>query len=298
MPALITRLQDPDEDIRAEAADALARFKEQAQAAVEPLSALTGDPKPRVQFKAIKALLAIEEPAARRFLPLLRTHLTAPASRFQGYTRGEVSQLLAQLGQWEDAASIAQVLASDSSTEVRQPLIRLSQWKGPTTQAGGLEGEQRLTSRGQLIESLGQLGHPHPEALFTLAELLSTSRKTQELQLVARALGKLGQPAVPVLLRFLQPEHDPLEGVPYVIQALGEQIGRVPEQIVPVLLARLERNASDDLEHWALEMLRRGGPVALEHLEAWAARGDAQRQHVTKLLYRLYLPDMGPLPRY
>jgi HEAT repeat protein len=96
LPQLIGALSDPHLLVRLEAVSTVALWKEQARAAVKPLEALTQDPHPPLQLKAIKALLAIDEAAARRFIPVLQRHVTHPPEKFN--TQAEARALLARLG--------------------------------------------------------------------------------------------------------------------------------------------------------------------------------------------------------
>jgi hypothetical protein len=96
LPVLIGALSDPHLLVRVEAVNTVALWKEQARAAVSPLEALTRDPHPPLQLQAIKALLAIDEAAARRSIPVLQRHLTHPPKNFN--TQAEASALLARLG--------------------------------------------------------------------------------------------------------------------------------------------------------------------------------------------------------
>ncbi len=235
-------------------------MKQQALAAVKPLGALTKDPHPELQIQAIGAILAIDEAAARRFRPVLHRHLTNPPRNY--HTRGKASLLLARMGDLQDAGRMGRALENERDSAVRN----------------------------EIIQSLSALGQPHPEAIAALAKALHHPYSLEP-SAAAQALGKLGPAAVPELLRWLEAGHKshPLNEFA-VITALGAQISKLPEQIIPALLARLERDKHHTLEKPTAETLRLAGPVALQRIEEWAAMGPVQLEYAKRLKARIPRP--------
>lgn len=261
VPVLIGALRDPDYTVRDRAVSAVARWKEQARAAVKPLEALTGAPQPPMQVQAIEALMAIDEAAARRFIPMLRGHVAHPPKDYR--LQGDASALLARIGGREDAGLIA----------------------------GTLENERDSVTRSMLLESLGQLGQPHPKAISVLVGFLQRSYGADEAEKAGIALGKMGPDAVPPLLALLAAKDDAKwEGVPAAIRALGGQVSEMPEKIIPPILARLERDRYHSLKNAAAETLKRAGPRALPLIDQWAAQGRDQGEYAQQLKEQMGLP--------
>ncbi|HEY8458989.1 MAG TPA: HEAT repeat domain-containing protein, partial [Blastocatellia bacterium] len=95
VPALIEALNDADADVRANAARALGASKDAR--AVEPLIKLLGDESDRVQVSAVRALAALNDKRAAEPLAALGEKLLAPRGPDSGARRGTALPLGALL---------------------------------------------------------------------------------------------------------------------------------------------------------------------------------------------------------
>jgi HEAT repeat protein len=277
---LLRALADRSSMVRYDAVEAVSRWKEQASVVVPALQPLAEDPDPRVRIRAISGLAAFDGAQAPRYLPTAQAVLADPKS---AAVRNDALLFLAQWGTPGDVALVARALEQGAGQE-QQLIQQLAQLENP---------------RPELVTLLGTLLRRPPArnatsiaSLFGRAERNAGLNPTQKA--LATTLGKQGRLGAMELLRVLGPENDEqLELTRIALLGLRVPIAETPEEIVPLVLDRLHRDAAGELSSDAVQALALGGPRAVQLTEAWATQGPSRRKQLVALLKQAVQPK-GP----
>jgi HEAT repeat protein len=223
--ALLGALHDQSADVRVEATFSLGRLKDNR--ALAPLTSLLGDRDPRVSLAAAESLARLQDPRATRVL-------IDSLSNADWRVRSRASQVLARVateGLLDQAARPLAAALSDRDPVVRYYASEALVGIGPRAVPFLIEvfHAHREADRDRAARVLWRIGAPAVEPL--LAVLQEKSATPEMRTASASALGMIGDPrAVKGLVLLLRDERY------FVRQRAAQALGRIGEPAVDMLL--------------------------------------------------------------
>ncbi len=235
IPTLESRLKNPDDIVRAEAADDLRSLGRKGKTAVNALAALLADPAPRPRFSAAAALLYIS-PKDTRGISVIAAGLSSPdvvvrraavsAAGFAGANGAPLSDQLA-------------ALLKDSDEAVRIGALQSISMLGPAA-ASAVPAVIPLLDNADMAvdaaDALGRIGTAATPALPRLAQMLSSDQPPMQLAAV-RGMSQIGgqgaHPAVVYISQALR--NNPSEADAYNMMIYLALMGPVSQDALPAI---------------------------------------------------------------
>lgn len=229
VPVFAAALRDPAPELRIHGAGRLAELGQEAKSELVFLRVLALDDNPQVQDAAQKSVLRIEE--------YLMASLTKGLQDKSAAVRGKSARELANMGEGAKVAlpSLVEALA-DNNSAVRLAVLDVFVAIGPDAilVLGEALRDKNPQVRLTAINALGRMG---PDARFVLPELINvtagTDAKAKEETL--QALARIGDYAIPYLIRALEREKNPARQKPLV-----EALERLGPSAAPALMTALK----------------------------------------------------------
>ena len=254
--SLQAELTDADYKVRKAAIKKLMRSRSYRLQALEPLLVLLHDPRGDVRNKAVQALGRLGDPRALK--PLM-----AQLSDKNAQVRAQVARALGNLGNQSAVQPLIGLLGDDRS-RVRQAAARaLGRLKDPRALTPLLAylakaGDQEIFD---VAYALGELGD-----LCVVEPLLALLDRLDGLRLkwaVADALGRIGEPVVPVLLEVLA---DPTRNPPARVCAVQTLVYFPRPELLQPLIAALSDSEAGVRLHAAQGLGALQDPAAIQPL--------------------------------
>lgn len=237
IPTLMERLKNPDQVVRAEAADDLRSLGHKARSAAPALAALLTDPGPRARFAAAAALLCVT-PKDPRGVPVIAAGLDSAdmvvrraavaAAGFAGSQGAALSDPLARL-------------LKDPDESVRIGALQAISMLGPSA-ASSVPAVIPLLDDPEMAvdaaDALGRIGAAATPALPRLAKMLQSPEHVMQLAAL-RGMAQIGgagaHPAVDYISHALR--SNPSEADAYNMMIYLALLGPVAKDAIPAIQA-------------------------------------------------------------
>jgi len=271
VPALRQELRGPSVAGRVGAARVLGKLASKAQAAFEDLVAVLQDPEAEVRDEAAEALVEIDALGAGPALPTLIARLDSPDAT----VRGKVAKLVARMGATAEPAlpALAKLL---TDSEMRLEVVKLLAQMGPAAEPALPALSKLLTDPEMRLEAalaMVMVASNARQAVVAVPVLVEALKRcdpaspvSDRAQELLEALGRIGTPAAeaaPLIRQFL-PRHSiwgyvSIRAAAVLARVAPEQQADAVNKLLP-MVADAENQPDDFWE--ALAALAAIGPAA------------------------------------
>ena len=247
---LLTRLLDPDADVRLSSAFALGRIAKQPEKSIPGLTRLLFDSDEHVRYSAQWSLAQVASSLERPGAPVAN--------------RDRLDQLLVTA-----AATMAQTGAHQASLERIQAAIQ-GRRTAPAPVARTAESIQDLIQQLKSedifvqVKAMERVRQLDPTAAVSIIESLAKERDVSMMSILdwnlPPALARLGQPLVPSLIQLLQRRDDRAHNL--VVDVLNEMPTHAKDAIPQLLTIVSDADRSEELREKAIFTIGKIGPAA------------------------------------
>jgi HEAT repeat protein len=258
VPYLLQVAEDPDEEIRAIALEALGSFHS-AEITKVLLSGLK-DRSPMVRKTAVMGLAFCTDQDKISRSDLV-THLTPMLRDFNLEVCGQAAIALSKTGQGDAAIALFDVLKSEHTPEsLAIETIRAISWMDlpealQFLEQGLMELSLSEPLRLETVETLGRIENRKSEATQILLSALSQSDSANLRQAIATALGQLGNSAaiIPLIHLLANPDVGLQLHVIAALKAIDSQEAHQQlQKLAPTMNLDLKRGIATALREWGL----------------------------------------------